>query len=76
MAKREALIAARQQAGLTQRQVAELLGIARVSYTRYESGTRTPPLNMAFRIANLFNVNSADLFSTEPCIKEEASRDR
>lgn len=42
----------------TQGYVAKKLNVARTTYTAYENGTKTPPLDTVNRIANLFNVSS------------------
>ncbi|WP_368652154.1 helix-turn-helix domain-containing protein [Ornithinibacillus sp. 4-3] len=41
----------------TQRYVAEKIGVARVTYTAYENGTKTPPLDVVLQIASVFNVS-------------------
>ncbi|MMZ57947.1 HTH-type transcriptional regulator Xre [compost metagenome] len=42
----------------TQGYVADLIGVARPTYTAYENGTKQPPLETVDKIANLFNVSS------------------
>ena len=42
---------------MTQRQVAEVLGISQPSYIRYENGTAEPTLENLVRIADLFDVS-------------------
>ena len=42
---------------MTQRQVAEALGIAQPSYIRYENGTAEPTLDNLVRLADLFDVS-------------------
>ncbi len=42
----------------TQGYVAEKLSVARTTYTAYENGTKTPPLDTVNKIANLFNVSA------------------
>lgn len=42
----------------TQSYVAKQIGVARVTYTAYENGTKTPPPDMVKKIANLFNVST------------------
>ena len=42
---------------MTQRQVAEVLGISQPSYIRYENGTAEPTLENLVRLADLFDVS-------------------
>lgn len=41
-----------------QNYVADLLGVARPTYTAYENGTKQPPLDTINKIADIFNVSS------------------
>ena len=43
--------------GLTQRQMAEMLGIAQPSYIRYENGTSEPTLETLVKIADAFDIS-------------------
>ena len=45
--------AARERKGLTQKEVAESIGMNRVNYVRLESGTKIPSLSMTITIAKL-----------------------
>lgn len=40
----------------TQKYVADLIGVARPTYTAYENGTKEPPLDTLNRIADIFEV--------------------
>lgn len=42
----------------TQNYVAKQIGVARVTYTAYENGTKTPPPDIVKKLANLFNVST------------------
>ena len=42
---------------LTQRQVAEFLGIAQPSYIRYENGSSQPTLETLVKLADYFDVS-------------------
>ncbi len=53
--RNQALIEARHKAGFTQKQVADHVGIAEVSYQRLEYGQK-PSLRTAIRIADLLNI--------------------
>lgn len=41
----------------TQEYVANILGVARSTYTAYENGTKQPPMDTMNKIADLFGVN-------------------
>lgn len=47
----------REDADLTQAQVAELLGIAQTVYSRYERGYQTIPLPLLIQLANHYDVS-------------------
>lgn len=49
---------AREAKGLTQQQVADLIGVTRESYARYENGTRNPNLQNLSDLADLLNVTT------------------
>lgn len=51
----------RKAKGLTQKDVAEKLGIATHSYTRYECGVRRPNIDTLLKIANILDVKASDL---------------
>ena len=55
--KRDRLIALRQDLGLTQSEAASMIGVSQPAYQRYESGVRTPSIQVAKEIANAFNVS-------------------
>lgn len=48
----------RQQAKLTQKQVAEAIGSVERTYQKWESGTTTPDCNYLLRLMNVFDVRS------------------
>lgn len=47
----------REEQGLTQRQVAERLGLNSVTYLHYEKAQREPPLSVLADMANFFEVS-------------------
>ena len=47
----------RKKHGYTQQEIADILCIARGSYTKYETGDNTPPLENFIKLANLYNVS-------------------
>lgn len=54
---RKNLIELRKLNHLTQRQMAERLGIAQPSYIRYENGKAEPTLENLVKIADIFDVS-------------------
>ena len=52
---------ARKRAGRTQEWMAEQLQIHRTTYTRYETGSTEPSLEMFCQIAKLLEVHPAEL---------------
>lgn len=60
-----ALRTARTQAGLTQSDLAKLVGLTKAAISRYESGLRRPPLDKAIQIARVFDQPVEDLFDLE-----------
>jgi DNA-binding XRE family transcriptional regulator len=57
--------AARERAGLTQHELAEKVGVGRVSIARIETGTRAPSLALARRIAEALDESLESLFGGE-----------
>lgn len=56
----------RKQKGLSQADVAQLLGIAQNSYSRYENGSRQPDIEMLQKLASLYGCTVDDLLSDKP----------
>lgn len=65
MRPRVVLIEERKRRGLTQEQVAKALGISRTAYVRYETGSRTPDLATALRIAQMLQRDVDFLFGQD-----------
>lgn len=59
---RNKLIKLRKNKGLTQKEVAEILGITRGYYGHIETGRRNPPLKLALNIGKLFDKKVEDIF--------------
>ncbi|MDI6871914.1 MAG: helix-turn-helix transcriptional regulator [Bacillota bacterium] len=57
----------RRKAGLTQHEVAKMLGIGRSFYGMIETGARNPTLDLARRIADLFGVGIEQVFFASDC---------
>lgn len=47
---------------MTQRQLAEELGISRVNYTRYETDAARPDFETLIKIADFFDVSLDEIF--------------
>ena len=47
----------REDADLSRRELAEKLNIPQTSYTRYETGQREMPLNIAIKLADFYKVS-------------------
>ena len=61
----ERIKACRQQAGLSQENVAEAVGVSRQAVTKWETGQSAPSTENLFRLAELFGT-TADLLLTAP----------
>jgi putative transcriptional regulator len=53
----------RKDAGLSQEQLAERLGVSRQTIISIERGRFDPSLDLAFRLAAVFDVRIEDLFT-------------
>lgn len=51
---------------MTQQQLAERLGVSRQTVNAIESGKYSPTLELAFKIAEIFNVSLEDVFQYHP----------
>ncbi len=51
---------------MTQQQLADAAGVSRQTIVAIEKGNYSPSLDLAFRIAHIFNTPLADVFSYEP----------
>ncbi len=58
---RKNLKEARQKAGMTQKQVAEYLGISEIGYRQIESGKRLGAIKTWDKLEDLFNVHQKKL---------------
>ena len=58
---RKNLKEARQKAGMTQRQVAEYIGISEIGYRQIESGKRLGAIKTWDKFENFFNVHQKKL---------------
>lgn len=58
------------------RQVAEMLNCNRSSYSYWESGKRLPPINMMFRLCEIFEVSPSDFFTLIKKYKTEKEKEK
>lgn len=57
----ENLKEARERRGMTQKEVADIIGVAKSTYSLYESGNREPNDQTIKKIADTLNVSADDL---------------
>ena len=64
----ENLKEARERRSMTQKEVADIIGVAKSTYSLYESGNRDPNVQTIKKIADTLNVSADDLLglNTEP----------
>lgn len=55
----------RQKKGLTQKDIADLVHVNRVTYTNWEKGNREPNFEMVLKLADLFEVSLDWLFGRD-----------
>lgn len=48
----------RKEKKLTQAKIAQILGISRVAYTKYENGDNTPTTENILKLADFYNVST------------------
>ncbi len=59
----------RTKRNLTQQQVADYINCSSVVYSRYESGTRQPSIDVLLRLADLFGV-TVDVLLGKPAVND------
>lgn len=59
---RKKLREARERAGLTQQELADIVGIDRASYSNIELGKRNPSLEVAIKISKVLGKDVNDIF--------------
>lgn len=52
----------REEAGLSNRALAKLIGIKEARYSRYETGKRTLPIDIAKKIGKALNINWWEIY--------------
>ncbi|MBR3842966.1 MAG: helix-turn-helix transcriptional regulator [Christensenellaceae bacterium] len=65
----------RQQANLTQEQLANLLSISPQAISRWENGAAMPDISLLVPLANLFHVSTDHLLGIEEETEEDVIRD-
>lgn len=68
------LLLARKNKGVSQEEVANFLGVSRVTYTRYENGTRSPDKETLVKLANYFEVSTDFLLEVKTSANSENRR--
>lgn len=61
----ENLKIARERKGLSQKDIAESIGVARSTYSLYESGNREPNVQTIKKIADILNVSADELLGID-----------
>lgn len=61
----ENLRTARERKGFSQKEVAENIGVAKSTYSLYESGNREPNVQTIKKIADILNVSADELLGIE-----------
>ncbi|WP_010305293.1 helix-turn-helix transcriptional regulator [Kurthia senegalensis] len=61
--KRYELISAREKTKLSQQEVAEIVGVTQANISRYENGTQSPAISVAFKLAELYKKDVSTLFN-------------
>lgn len=65
------IIKVRKEKGLTQEQVAKRLGITRKTYATYEGNKAKITLEVFFKILDILEIDTKDIFHTQPNISKE-----
>lgn len=60
----------RVRANLTQEEVAEKIGVSRIAYAKYETNAVAPNVNVAVRLAQLFDTTCEELCGYGKYVKE------
>lgn len=74
---RQARLSDRRSTRLTQQQLADQLGVNRVTVARWESGESDPSLAMALQVAKILGRSVEQLFGHQPLFtaEEQAAKD-
>ncbi len=69
MSFNEKLKISRKSCGMTQRSVAEFLGISERAYQHYENGSREPNIDTLVRLSILFKISLDELLCRDDYLK-------
>ena len=69
MSFNEKLNISRKSCGMTQRSVAEFLGISERAYQHYENGSREPNIDTLVRLSILFKISLDELLCRDDYLK-------
>lgn len=50
--------------GMSQAELADMVGLKQTTISQYENGSRKPPLSMAKKLSEVLNVSLDDFFSS------------
>lgn len=59
--------------GMTQQDVANVLGVSYQNISQYERGVRTPKMSMVRRIASALSVNAWDIAGVDPSVEVDVT---
>lgn len=63
---------ARKQAGLTQQELADKLGISKISINNYEKGASFPRAEILFGLFEVLNIDAREFFASEYSAEAES----
>lgn len=64
----------RKQRKLSQEQVAKLIGVSRSTYSGYELGYFSPPIDKAIKLKKLFNIDDDRIFLNCNVLKKDKNK--
>lgn len=65
----------RQKKKYTHQQIADQINVERTTYTYWENGKRLPPINMVFRLCDLFEMPTSEFFDLLKKYKTEKEKE-
>lgn len=74
MTYQEKLKGLREDRDLTQKQVADLLGVAQTTYSQYELGKRPLPIDCLIILCKFYNVSSDEVLGLHRVVRKNESR--
>lgn len=64
----------RKKAGITQKQLAELVGVTSTAVSNWESGQNSINTEILFKVCEVLNVSLNNIYSTTPAISSEQTK--